>query len=72
MNEKLLTKMLEHTLKLYDKHKTDKLLFGSSYIEFGERSLIIVNPKNVEILSTIGKPYGQSIFESNKKTWSKK
>ena len=60
MEDNLLTKMLAHTLELYGKARADEVIYGNSFVEFGDRSLIIVNPKNVIASKTNKKIYGKS------------
>ena len=55
MEEDLLTKMLEHTMKLYAKTDEDKTIFGNSFIEFGEREMRVINPTTIKMETKNGK-----------------
>jgi hypothetical protein len=59
---KLLEKILNHAMKLYFVAVKDRLLYGSSNIEFGERSMIVIdNLKVVESINKVNKEvYGES------------
>lgn len=67
MNEKLFKKILDHAIKLYYKAKQDELLYGNTYIEFGDRSLNILDPIKMDHSIKInpnGDVYGKSPIES--------
>ena len=70
MKDKLLQKMFQHTIDLYLIADKDKLITGDAFVEFGERSLIVIDPKNVNVgYNKTGKIklYGKSIIKPQRK-----
>lgn len=45
---KLLKRMIEHTFKLYLKADMDMKIYGNSFVEIGERSLIVKDPLSIK------------------------
>ena len=35
--------MIEHAIKLYYKAEEDRLIFGDAFVEFGDRSLLVID-----------------------------
>ncbi len=75
--KELIEKLLKHTLELYAIQKRDRILYGNSFVEFGERSMKVLDPKDkivknldkevIQISKTTkGKPYGKSIIKRGK------
>ena len=54
-------KILEKAIELILKADLDELIYGNSYVEFGERSITVIDPRNVTVNTTTGKViYGES------------
>lgn len=43
---KKLSKMVNHLIKLYFLSERDELIYGDSFVEFGERSMNVLNPSD--------------------------
>ena len=41
-------KIMEHAVKLCVKAKEDRLIYGNAYVELGERSIKIIDPKDIK------------------------
>ena len=64
---KELGKILEHAIKLYFVSEKDRMLLGDKYVEFGERSLKIIDPATIIHSTKTNKGeriYGKSILDS--------
>jgi len=51
----------------------DEMIYGESYVEFGERSIKVISPKNVIVnhKSNLDEPYGKSIVNPSKSFYDK-
>ena len=61
-------KLFEKMIDLYALSNTDEMIYGNSYFEFGDRTIRLLDPNNIQISGKkiLEKPYGKSILESIK------
>lgn len=68
MNKELINKIIQKAVDLICQADRDEDIYGDSYVEFGERSIKVINPKDVIVnhKSKLSKPYGKSIITPSK------
>ena len=49
MNKELRERILDKAIELCLLADGDEMMYGDSYVEFGERSIKVINPQNVEV-----------------------
>lgn len=49
MNKELRERIIDHAIKLCLLADGDEMMYGDSYVEFGERSIKVINPHNITV-----------------------
>lgn len=47
MNKELVNKMINHLTHLFSVADTDELMYGTSYVEFTDRGIRVIEPQNI-------------------------